>query len=401
MKVLWITNLILPEANKLSGRSVNPFGGWMDNASGLLAKQPDISLSIASPVSHEDQITVLKGERITYYLFPYPHQHTKKMDRLKRDIISLLEEIQPQIVHIFGTEFSHSCLISQICKELKIKCVVSIQGMVSVAAKHYMAHLPCITQHKYSFRDFIKRDNLLMQQKKYIERGSYEVKTIESADYIIGRTTWDQACCFQINDKCSYFACNETLRSVFYHHQWQPVTCEKYSIFASQASVPLKGAHHLIEAMPIILKQFPEANLYIAGPDITRSATIKEKLKLTAYGQYLKNLIKKHHLGNHIHFIGILSEREMCARYLKAHVFVCPSSIENSPNSLGEAMLLGVRPGHTLASDAADAAARGDRAQAIAIYAQLAREQPSEPAYASAARILMRDEARVRPHSGE
>lgn len=58
------------------------------------------------------------------------------------------------------------------------------------------------------------------------------------------------------------------------------------------------------------------------------------------------------------------------------------------------------RPGHTLASDAADAAARGDRARAIAIYAQLAREQPNEPAYASAARILLRDEARNRPHSG-
>jgi hypothetical protein len=59
------------------------------------------------------------------------------------------------------------------------------------------------------------------------------------------------------------------------------------------------------------------------------------------------------------------------------------------------------RPGHTLASDAADAAARGDRAQAIAIYTQLAREQPNEPAYASAARILLRDEARNRPRSAQ
>ena len=32
----------------------------------------------------------------------------------------------------------------------------------------------------------------------------------------------------------------------------------------------------------------------------------------------------------------------MCERYLKSHAFVCPSSIENSPNSLGEAMILGV-----------------------------------------------------------
>ena len=32
----------------------------------------------------------------------------------------------------------------------------------------------------------------------------------------------------------------------------------------------------------------------------------------------------------------------MCDRFLKSHVFVSPSSIENSPNSVGEAMLLGV-----------------------------------------------------------
>ena len=32
----------------------------------------------------------------------------------------------------------------------------------------------------------------------------------------------------------------------------------------------------------------------------------------------------------------------MCNRYLKSNVFVCPSAIENSPNSLGEAQLLGV-----------------------------------------------------------
>ncbi len=40
--------------------------------------------------------------------------------------------------------------------------------------------------------------------------------------------------------------------------------------------------------------------------------------------------------------MGNLTEEEMCRQYLKAHVFVCPSAIENSPNSVGEAMLLGM-----------------------------------------------------------
>jgi hypothetical protein len=56
--------------------------------------------------------------------------------------------------------------------------------------------------------------------------------------------------------------------------------------------------------------------------------------------------------------------------------------------------------GQTLASEAADAAALGNRAKAIAIYAQLAREHPEVAAYASAARILMRLEERDRPRQG-
>ena len=40
--------------------------------------------------------------------------------------------------------------------------------------------------------------------------------------------------------------------------------------------------------------------------------------------------------------LGSLTAKEMREQYLKASVFVCPSSLENSPNALAEAMLLGV-----------------------------------------------------------
>ena len=41
-------------------------------------------------------------------------------------------------------------------------------------------------------------------------------------------------------------------------------------------------------------------------------------------------------------FTGNLPEQEMKERFLKSHVFVCASILENSPNTVGEAMLLGV-----------------------------------------------------------
>ena len=93
-----------------------------------------------------------------------------------------------------------------------------------------------------------------------------------------------------------------------------------------------------IKPMPFVLRSYPDAKVYVAGDDITR----RPWWRLTGYGAFLKSLVKRYGLEGRVCFTGPLNEREMCERYLKANVFVCPSSIENSPNSLGEAQLLGV-----------------------------------------------------------
>ena len=56
----------------------------------------------------------------------------------------------------------------------------------------------------------------------------------------------------------------------------------------------------------------------------------------------MRKLIKKNNLKDNIIFLGGLSAQEMKDTMLKSNVFILPSSIENSPNTLGEAMLLGV-----------------------------------------------------------
>ena len=56
----------------------------------------------------------------------------------------------------------------------------------------------------------------------------------------------------------------------------------------------------------------------------------------------VRNQIKKLGLEQNVSFLGVLNEEEMRDRFLKSHIFLSPSSIENSPNSVGEAMLLGM-----------------------------------------------------------
>jgi glycosyltransferase involved in cell wall biosynthesis len=97
----------------------------------------------------------------------------------------------------------------------------------------------------------------------------------------------------------------------------------------------------MLEAMPEILKLYPNAHLYVAGADITKGKSLAAKLGVS-YGKHIQGLINKFNLIKHITFTGELDEKQICQQFLRANVFVSASNIENSPNSLGEAMLLGV-----------------------------------------------------------
>ena len=87
--------------------------------------------------------------------------------------------------------------------------------------------------------------------------------------------------------------------------------------------------------------KYPHVQVRIAGPDITQSNSLKSKLLQSDYGRMISDFIDKHNLRENINFLGLLSEDRMRSEYLSANVFVSPSSLENSPNSLAEAQILG------------------------------------------------------------
>ncbi|MCM3636546.1 glycosyltransferase [Sporosarcina luteola] len=342
MHILWVVNIPLPEASFLIGEKPLPFGGWLVSASKHLSKNNYIKLSIAFPGSKKDSVNELQGKNNIFYTFPPLNDNDFTMIEDNKYLEKIIESSKPDLVHIFGTEYAHTLAMINICAKKKVKSVISIQGLISIISKHYMASLPLNVQMQSTFRDFVKRDNLKKQQKRFIKRGKYEIESLQKIEHVIGRTTWDKACTLQINSKVYYYECNETLRDEFYNHIWSLENCEKDTIFVSQGSYPIKGLHFIIEAMPLILKNRPNAKLYIGGIDITKTSNFKEKLKLSSYGKYIKQLIKKYNLENKVIFTGVLNEKQMCQRFLKSNVFVLPSVIENESNSLSEARILGM-----------------------------------------------------------
>ncbi len=255
-----------------------------------------------------------------------------------------LKEFRPQMIHIWGTEYGHTLAMVQACEKCNLldRVAVSIQGLCSVYAPHYSEGVPHKVCNGFTLRDLIRQDNIAQQQKVFQKRGELEVKALEKVHHVIGRTQWDRACTYAINPGAAYHHCNETLRETFYEGQWSYETCQKHRIFASSCAYPIKGFHYLLEAMAQLVKEYPDAKLAVTGRSVLSPGSLKSKLKVSSYQKYLAGLIRRYGLENHVEFLGSLSAQEMKAEYLKANVFALPSTIENSPNSLGEAMLLGV-----------------------------------------------------------
>lgn len=330
MKVLWVTNVEMPEVAKKFGRKV-VVGGWMNQTSQQISTKDDIELFIACPIDNSPyEDVVIKG--IHYFGF--------KVSTAYNDIKKLFESIKPDCIHIWGTEYKHSydavCVAED--KDFLDKVIISIQGLVSVYAKHYNCGLPEKVVRGRTLKERFGRPNLLDAQKAMEKQGKLEIKTLRKVNHCIGRTDWDFACVRQINPRIRYHFCNETLRKGFYESKWVFEKCVKHTIFFSQAHYPIKGLHYLLEAIPIVRSVFPDVMISIVGEDISKI----ERIRLSSYQQYLLKLIKKYGLNNCIKWLGFLTEEQMIYQYIHANVFVCASGIENSSNSVGEAMLLGV-----------------------------------------------------------
>ncbi|MEG2151346.1 MAG: glycosyl transferase family 1, partial [Bacteroidaceae bacterium] len=69
MKILWITNLLLPGACKVLGVQAPVVGGWMQASAMALVDQPDLQLAVATVYTGKD-LKVFTHDRITYYLLP-------------------------------------------------------------------------------------------------------------------------------------------------------------------------------------------------------------------------------------------------------------------------------------------------------------------------------------------
>lgn len=354
MKVLWLCNIALPVVARHMGMEGSNKEGWISGMAGtVLAGQQEngIRLSVAFPVSPDmlppgEEIrrgTVTVGTAsLSYYGFMEDVSHPEKYDGALEPVLKkIVSIVEPDIVHCFGTEYPHTLAMCRVFPR-KDRLLLGLQGLCTLYAEAYFADLPRRVIRSVTLRDFLKKDSLRQQQEKFVLRGETEREAVRIAGNVTGRTRWDRMGTAQWNPDVHYHEMNETLRPEFYGPVWTQEGCEPHSIFVSQGDYPIKGLHYMLSALPAILRAYPDTKLYVAGNSLVEYRTLKQKLKISAYGKYLRSLLKQGGIEERVTFLGKLDAERMRDRYLASDAFVCCSSIENSPNSLGEAMLLGV-----------------------------------------------------------
>ena len=346
IKVLWITNIMFPEAvSLLTGQGeLKASGGWLLGAANALLRSDEVQLTVASVSPLVQELTFVKGEKINYYALPMGKGNTRINYDYEPLWKQVKQEVKPDVVHIHGTEFSHGYAYVRACGVDNV--VVSIQGLVSAYYYYYYYDISSLSVMKnITLRD-LRSETIFHGQKDFRIRGEYEKALLKEVHHIIGRTSWDRSRTWAINPNAEYHFCNETLRDEFYDgSKWNYNKCVPHSIFISQGSYPIKGLHQVLKAMPLILRHYPDTMIRVAGTDITQERPVFGRLGITGllgYGKVIKGIIYKYDLSKHLTFTGGLDAEQMKNEYLKSNVFICPSSIENSPNSLGEAQILGV-----------------------------------------------------------
>lgn len=339
MKVLWIVNLLPRELAQKLNIVTDNLGGWVESMAEELKKHDDIKLAIACKCNpnlsfHE------KINGVEYYSVPYTS--STELLEIGTTCKTIIAEFHPDIIQIEGTEFIHAKAMLLAAKENSVPVIVSLQGILYGYYPYQCGHLQVDDlMFSKSIKNICAAWILHLRKTRwFIKRIQPENDVISMSDYITGRTSWDRAHAYRINPNAKYYTCNRTLRPPFYEKHWDINKMERHTIYIGNGYFALKGAHFMVMALPELIREYPDIKVYIAGVKPFYEGD-KRPFYKKGYGLYLEKLIKDLKVQDHIEFTGSLKSEEVAERLSKVNAYVLSSTIENSPNTLGEAMLIG------------------------------------------------------------
>lgn len=326
MRILWISY----------------YGSWTKPLISRLATNNDIRLIVPSKFDEE----TIEGNIRIYYLKLSDSETTSSMTpSVYKKYDRIIKSFSPDIIHVHGTEKN----LAQIQKYINdIPVVISIQGLNSGYIPFDCCYLTKEMMKPYkTLKNRLGRGGLLEMHRKFIKgEKEYEREILENGRYFFCRTNWDKAWAIFSNPNALIYQGEELLRDDFYYlaGTWSYEDCNHHSIFMPSGFNPIKGLHIALKTIALLKKFYPDVKLVVPGlpKHIINQEGLKTKLTGEEFVNYCKEIIKRNKLNGNVELLPRLNASEMAKEMRNANVFLSPSSIDNSPNAVGEAMMVGM-----------------------------------------------------------
>lgn len=315
MKITWLApfpvshlqNELLWGRYRTSGHPCS----WIVNLAKALGERADIDLHLVTlcswvkrdqAVRHPDGYTL----HVVKCGIPFLHRGLPayvpldalmgyRVERLK--MVRKIRAINPDVVHAHGTEYAYGLA----AMDAAVPWVVSLQGIIT----DYLRTNPCLF---------------------YKLAAPLETQVLKNAKFIGGRTHFDKGYASRMNPEATVLDLPEAMNAFFFAEPWNDPHNRRI-VFVGNCGAR-KGLHRLIEALGLIVPQFPEMVLEAVGggsPD--QQAVLKAQADVC---------------GVRLNFLGLKMAEEIAALHRECCLFVIPSENENSPNTLAEAMASGM-----------------------------------------------------------
>ena len=309
-----------------------PFAGWICAFENSLKSVSDVTLGMA--FLHSETAEKIEADRITYYPMQRNGSFFSKVSRFfwisrqdKSELklcLKVIEDFKPDLIHVFGTETSFGL----ITKHTNVPVIIHLQGLLH---PYINAWLP----PGYALKDYFLSEGLAPTSiagrirawrfNKYA--ASRELRIMRTCKYFMGRTHWDKAFCEFNGPQAQYFHCDELLRNSFY--------CSDESHAPAIPTFMTTISNPLYKGQDMLLK---------TAKELKSSGFVNFKWKVFGvkslrFAEKKTGIVAK---DVNIEVCGLVPADVLKNELLQSTAFIHPSYIDNSPNSICEAQMLGI-----------------------------------------------------------
>ena len=337
MRLLWFTSL--PTIVNKQLRIEKKYAGvtWVATLEQELKKLEKFELAVGFINNNYKDVTRMDVDGISYFNIPSSSTrlgrwYRRAFHRIEtreevKHYLEVIQDFKPDLIHIFGTENAFGEVIGQ----TGVPVIIQLQGILTaILSKWYAAFTPCELLKYASLSSILNATTYNHVYAIKRKKSMREQSILSSARYILGKTEWDRSVVRVLAPQAQYFQYDNMMREPFYSTRWNPGTESAINLLSVINQETYKGLDMIFNTAAILRSRNIQFSWKIIG--------ISEKDELC------RIMIRKSHTRPsdlHLVLMGKQNAETIAGEMANASMFVHPSYIDNSPNSVSEAMLVG------------------------------------------------------------